>query len=176
MHTLLSLILLALCIFSQTTSSQEPSPPEEITNKVNELKGYQLIDGVWEGEYFIKSQPTILANDLIEAGNKEFRVGIRITISGKQAKAQYKFKPNDDWTESKGAALLIPDQLGCHILIARNGGVWLERVFISIARTSENEGAVTVTRTVHNWYNDGKTTTPDFYTVFGEGLVKKASN
>jgi len=173
MRFAIAVIAFSFNFYALSVFAQSSSPPEEITKKFNEFNAYKPIDGVWEGEYFIKSSPEILTNDFIKDGNKAFRVGLRLSISGKQAKVQFQFKPNGTWTESNGAALLIPDQLGWHVLIARNGGAWFERVFISVARLSENEGAVTVTRTVHNWYAVGSSNAPDFYSVFGEGAVKK---
>ncbi len=67
----------------------------------------------------------------------------------------------------------MPDQLGWHIYIAREGGVWLERQWLSVARTKDKEAIITVTRTVHNWYGAEGENLKQHYYVFGAGLLKK---
>ena len=83
------------------------------------------------------------------------------------------FQPDSQWTEVGQEAHLIPDNVGWHVLMANEGGVWLERYFISFSRISEEVADIVVTRTVHTWHVPDGEQGPVTYHVFGAGQVTR---
>jgi hypothetical protein len=166
--------LLNLFIFlSFLTLATETQASAEVERKIEEIKKYSPLIGEWTGEYFIKSGPDELLALMAEDGSDKSGIGIKIILREKSTDVYFKYTTAKGWEKSDAQIQVVPDKLGWHIYLTREGGNWLERVWVSIARTKENLGAITVTRTVHNWYNIKGSGAPDHYYTFGAGELKK---
>jgi hypothetical protein len=168
MKLLALLLLLPFSVFAQ-----EPQVNPDITKKIESIKNYSPLVGEWVGEYFIKSAPDELLEIMAKDGSDKTGIGIKIILKEKSTDVYFKYTSKTDWEKSDAKIQVVPDKLGWHVYLTRDGGNWLERIWLSIARTEENTGALTVTRTVHNWYNTKNSGAPDHYYMFGAGELKK---
>jgi hypothetical protein len=165
------LVLLLLLPFS--VLAKEPQVNPEVTKKIESIKKYSPIIGEWVGEYLVKSAPKELLEIMIKDGSDKAGIGIKIILKEKSTEVYFKYTSKTDWKKSDAKIQVVPDKLGWHVYLTKDGGNWLERIWLSIARTEENTGALTVTRTVHNWYNTENSGAPDHYYMFGAGELKK---
>ncbi|GMM86950.1 hypothetical protein [Pseudoalteromonas sp. MTN2-4] len=165
------LVLLFALPFSVFAQAQKVSP--EISKKIESIKKYSPLLGEWEGKYFIKSAPDELIEIMAKDGSDKTGIGIKIILKEKSTEVYFKYTSESDWEKSDANIQVVPDKLGWHVYLTREGGNWLERIWLSIARTKEKTGALTVTRTVHNWYNTENSGAPDHYYTFGAGELKK---
>ena len=166
--------ILLLLLFSPFAFAAENEIDPLIVKKIDEIKNYSTIEGTWEGFYHVKSGPDAVFKVLKKDGVLTSGLGVRIIISANtKPKVFFKLTANSDWQESDGNINFVPDQLGWHIYIARDGGVWLERQWLSVARVKDKKAVITVTRTVHNWYGSYNENLLEHYYVFGSGVLNK---
>lgn len=159
---------------SSLSYSEDENIDPELANRINEINKYESLEGTWEGNYIVKSAPEELFKALKKDGVLETGIGVKVILKeGEIPEVFYKHTANSSWKESSGEISLVPDKLGFHIYIASEGGVWLERVWLSFARVSEKNMEMTFTRTVHNWHDEGHPDALEFYHVFGSGSANK---
>lgn len=166
-------LLVILFFLPFSVFSQEPQISSDRTKKIELIKNYSPLVGEWVGEYFIKSAPEELFEMMAKDGSDKTGIGIKIILKEKSTDVYFKYTSEADWQKSDAKIQIVPDKLGWHMYLTRGSGNWLERVWLSVARTEENAGAITVTRTVHNWYNTENSGAPDHYYVFGAGKLQK---
>lgn len=165
----LSLFLL----LSFSTFAEEAQIDPKVAKRIESIKNYSSPIGEWSGEYFIKSAPEELLEKIARDGVDKSGIGVKVILREKTADVYFKFTPVKGWTKSDAQIQVVPDKLGWQIYLTREGGYWLERIWLSVARTKENVGALTVTRTVHNWYGSGNSEVRNYYYMFGAGELKK---
>jgi len=165
------LVLLLALPFSVFAQEHQVNP--EVTKKIESIKKYSSLTGEWVGKYIIKSAPDELLEIMAKNGSDKTGVGIKIILKEKSAQVYFKYTSKTGWEKSDAKIQIVPDKLGWHMYLTRERGNWLERIWLSIARIEENTGALTVTRTVHNWYNTESSGAPDHYYMFGAGELKK---
>ena len=134
--------ILILLVLSTTAVSQETAMDPRVAAKIEEIKAYETLEGVWEGAYVIKSAPRELLNDLAEQGVKETGVKV-VLVKDQLPKVYFKHTSSAAWAENDGDVTFVPDQLGFHIMIKREGGVWLERYWLSFSQVAEHEANMT---------------------------------
>ncbi|WP_298445749.1 hypothetical protein [uncultured Ferrimonas sp.] len=164
------ILLVLIFSFSATVQGQQVDPL--ITKKIEQIQSYESVEGTWEGSYAVKSSPQELLDNLNKSGVSE--IGVKVVLfKNSKPKVYFRNTPEEEWAENDGNVNFINDQLGFHIYITRDGGVWLERYWLSFARISERAANMTFTRTVHNWFQEPNIEAPEYYHVFGTGAVKK---
>ncbi len=138
------------------------------------LEPYKSYKGEWAGTLRTVSG----TKDVIRAWEDDpeipRNIGLRIKVDdGENVEVYFRHGDNSPWVRSDGVITYTPDLLGFHVHIAREGGVWLERVWISVARLKEDSAQITYTRTVHNWKKVEGETAGEFGSIFGIGNAKK---
>lgn len=168
MKFLIFLFLLPLNVFAQ-----EPPTDPDIAKKIESIKNYSPLLGEWEGKFKIENAPEELLKIMAKGGNDNAEVGIKITLKENSSEVYFKFSSKIEWEKSDAEIQVAMDRLGWHMHLIRAEDIWLERIFISVARLREDMGQLTITRTVHNWFHTEKSDFPEYYFTFGNGELKK---
>jgi hypothetical protein len=162
-----------LFLLSLSACSQEPQISTDVESKAESIKKYAPIEGEWVGNFFIKNAPDELLKIMAKNGSDKSGIGIKVILKDNVSEVYFKFTPKTDWEKSDATIQIVTDKLAWHMYLIRAEDIWLERIFLSVARTKENTGALTVTRTVHNWYHTENSAFPEYYYTFGAGELKK---
>ena len=147
---------------------QEADP--RIAARVEEISSWSAADGTWEGKYVIEAAP----EELMREGEEDRApIGIRIIRERDDASVHIQWNEGDEWDAIGSESYLTPDNIGWHILLTSEGGVWLERWHLTFMRVEEDVADFVVTRTVHNWLVIDGMDVPVTYYVFGAGQVTR---
>ncbi|MGL6259916.1 hypothetical protein [Vibrio sp. WXL210] len=161
--------LLLLLLVPLSISASEDQKGSSYEKRFLEISNYSSVDGVWEGKYTLQHVSQAFLDLVNEPINQE--IAVRISVQRNSAKVEIQRSPGEEWEILDGQTSYLSDTLGWHVIIAREGGVWVERIWYSFSRTQENSGSLAVTRTVHNWYDDGDPKHIEYFSVFGEGKL-----
>jgi len=165
--------VIPLLLLSGFVSGEEQDPEIAKQVRVGEIKSWSSAVGTWEGTYFVEAAPEDLLQSMADEGTDKSGIGIKAVLQEDKAAVFFKYEPDSQWTEIGQEVHLIPDNVGWHVLMANEGGVWLERYFVSFSRISEEVAEIVVTRTVHNWHVPDGEQGPVTYHVFGAGQVTR---
>lgn len=167
-------LLLCLLFFTFPCWGSKVDDSSKITDKLDQIKSYESLAGEWQGEFTIKAFPEELKHYFEETDIVGTVIEIKVILSENELPRFFKKTSSEsEWHETDGEVSIDPDILGFHILVKRQGGVWIERELMSFSRLSEKQATMTYTRTVHNWYYEPNAEAPEYYYIFGSGKVVK---
>lgn len=163
-----------LALIPLVVAGQEDIPGK--LKRVEEIGAWSSPVGTWAGEYFVESAPQEVFQQLEESGAVATGIGVRVILNEDTASVFFQYTPDAKWSTVESASHVIPDKIAWHILIRNEGGVWLERYFLSFMRIDEEVANFVITRTVHNWYDTGDQEILNTYYVFGAGQVTRVKD
>lgn len=168
------IFLLLFLLFSLSAAGQDQD--SGMQDRIREIETWSSAAGTWEGRYFVRSAPEALLQVMEEDGSIDSGIGVRVILGSDEATVYLQYEPDGEWSTVAPESQVISDKIAWHILLSDEGGVWLERFFLSFMRIEEEEADFVITRTVHNWYDTGAPDIPTTYHVFGAGKVSRVKD
>ena len=160
-----------ILVFPPLLQGQEEDP--RVLERIDEIGAWSSAVGTWEGKYTIEAAPDELMQEVQADGGSDTEVAVRIVLGEEQATVAFLYEPDGEWSTMESGTYVLPDKIAWHILVMTEGGIWLERHFLSFMRIEEEVADFVITRTVHNWYDTGDPNVPNTYYVFGVGQVTR---
>ena len=176
MKLFFSVLIAALATCPEFLIAQDQSNFEDgRAARVKEIEAYESVVGTWEGHFFITSAPDKLMQILADSGTKDEGARIRLVLKDQvRPKVYLKYPDDTDWDLLEGQASFFSNSVGWLIFVEYGEGVWIQKYSITADRIKEREAAITLTRTVHNWFIDEpEPNVIDFYHMFGVGKIAK---
>ena len=162
-------IAAVLLLFPLLVDSQEEDPGK--LERIKEIEGWSSATGTWEGQYGLEAAPQELFQLMEKEGEDSSEIGVKLILREDEALVYIKWAPDGEWSKIGTESYLVPDTIGWHVLLEAEGGVWLERWFLTFMRIEEEVADFVITRTVHNWYEVKGKDAPTTYHVFGAGQL-----
>ena len=157
-------LLLSLCFWMVSPSAiAEQSEGERIA----EVNSFSPIIGVWKGSYDLKWVEPALDGEEIN------KVYVRIKHNLNDHVVSFAYSESEKLQPIDATITMFEDQLGWIVHIQRSGGTWIEKYILTFARTGENQAESTFARTVHNWHIPEGYSTPNYFSMFGQGSVSR---
>lgn len=134
--------------------------------------------GLWEGEVeYVATSPAMREQTEAEGWlDKTTGVRIRIPANG-EPEVSFLYPGEDEWRRLEGTVRYFETRLGFVVHLDRAGGVWIEKQTFTLERLEERQAALTITRTVHNWYmpDDAPEDVQGYFYVFSAGELVRRS-
>ncbi len=149
---------------------------ERMDLQLSEINAWEPIGGVWTGEYRVKTEPEALAEKTREAGLEDAAVGLRVSfLEGDTPRLAFRFPGQTSFEDVGGTVRYQENTLGWNIEFERVGEVWIEKYVFMFQRLEERRAAMTVTRTVHNWFKrDDEDPAFEYFYAFSTGEVTRS--
>ena len=160
-----------LLLFPLIIAGQDQDPG--LLARIKEIEGWSSANGTWEGRYAIEAAPPELFELMQDTGEDSSNIGLRLILGDDEALVYIRWSPDGEWEKIKTDSYVIPDAIGWHVLMQKEGGVWIERWFLTFMRIKEDVADFVIVRTVHNWYVIEGQDAPVTYHVLGAGRLTR---
>jgi len=173
--TMRNLTLSLLVLLSLTEPSKAQDWEEAIDARRSEIQAWEPLGGVWTGDYRMEEAPESVVEQTREIGLEGQSVGIKINfLKGGTPTLEFRFAGQTEFADVGGNLTYSENALGWTIGYERMGEVWIERYVFMFNRLEERRAAMTVTRTVHNWFADPSGEVTEYFYVFNTGEVTRS--